>query len=131
MIYALDSTIIDLCLNVFWWAKFRKHKDAIKLNTLLDIRCEIPCFIHITDAATHDVNALDVLEFEMDSIYIMDHGYVDWNRLYRIHEAQSFFMIRAKNNLSFIRHYSSPVGKTTGSKCDQLIILKGYNSPKK
>lgn len=130
VIYALDATIIDLCLNVFWWAKFRKHKAAIKLHTLLDIRCEIPCFIHITDAATHDVNVLDVLEFEVDAIYIMDRGYVDWKRLYRIHTAQSFFVIRAKNNLSFIRHYSKPVDKTTGLRCDQIISLKGYKASK-
>ena len=130
VIYALDATIIDLCLNVFWWAKFRKHKAAIKLHTLLDIRCEIPCFIHITDATTHDVNVLDVLDFEVDAIYIMDRGYMDWKRLYRIHKAQSFFVIRAKNNLSFIRHYSMPVDKTTGLRCDQMISLSGYKAAK-
>jgi len=130
VIYALDSTVIDLCLNVFWWAKFRKHKGAIKLHTLLDIRCEIPCFIHITEAAVHDVNVLDVLEFEVDAIYIMDRGYVDWKRLYRIHKAQSFFVIRAKSNLCFVRHYSNPVDKTTGLRCDQVISLENYKASK-
>lgn len=130
VIYALDSTVIDLCLNVFWWAKFRKHKAAIKLHTLLDIRCEIPCFIHITDGATHDLKVLDVLEFEVDAIYIMDRGYVDWKRLYRIHKAQSFFVIRAKANLRFVRHYSKPVDKTTGLVCDQIISLKNDKASK-
>ena len=130
VIYALDATVIDLCLNVFWWAKFRKHKAAIKLHTLLDIRCEIPCFIHITDGATHDVKVLDVLEFEVDAIYIMDRGYVDWKRLYRIHKAQSYFVIRAKVNLRFVRHYSKPVDKTTGLVCDQIISLKNYKASK-
>lgn len=130
VIYALDATVIDLCLNVFWWAKFRKHKAAIKLHTLLDIRCEIPCFIHITDGATHDVKVLDVLEFEVDAIYIMDRGYVDWKRLYRIHKAQSYFVIRAKANLRFVRHYSRPVDKTTGLICDQIISLKNYKASK-
>jgi hypothetical protein len=130
VIYALDSTIIDLCLNVFWWAKFRKHKAAIKLHTLLDIRCEIPCFIHITAAAVHDVNVLDILEFEADAIYIMDRGYIDWERLYTIHKTQSYFVIRAKNNLSFERHYSQKVDKDTGLRCDQIISLKGYKASK-
>jgi len=130
VIYALDATVIDLCLNVFWWAKFRKHKGAIKLHTLLDIRCEIPCFIHITDGATHDVKVLDVLEFEVDAIYIMDRGYVDWKRLYRIHKAQSYFVIRAKANLRFVRHYSKPVDKATGLVCDQIISLKNDKASK-
>lgn len=130
VIYALDATVIDLCLNVFWWAKFRKHKAAIKLHTLLDIRCEIPCFIHITDGATHDVKVLDVLEFEVDAIYIMDRGYVDWKRLYRIHKAKSYFVIRAKVNLRFVRHYSKPVDKTTGLICDQVISLKNDKASK-
>lgn len=130
VIYALDSTIIDLCLNVFWWAKFRKHKAAIKLHTLLDLRCEIPCFIHITEAAVHDVNVLDVLKFEAEAIYIMDRGYIDWKRLYKIHKAQSYFVIRAKNNLSFLRHYSEKVDKKLGLRCDQIISLKGFNASK-
>lgn len=130
VIYALDATIIDLCLDVFWWAKYRKHKGAIKLHTLLDIRCEMPCFIHITDGATHDVNVLDVLELERDAIYIMDRGYVDWQRLYRIQQASSFFVIRAKSNLRFVRHASSPVDKSTGLRCDQVISLKGRKAAK-
>ncbi len=125
-IYALDSTTIDLCLEVFWWAKFRKHKAAVKLHTLLDIRCEIPCFIHISDGKLHDVNVLDILEFEVDAFYVMDRGYLDWERLHRIHQAGSYFVIRAKKNLSFERIYSLEVDKSTGLRCDQIIRFKGY-----
>ncbi len=125
-IYALDSTTIDLCLEVFWWAKFRKHKAAVKLHTLLDIRCEIPCFIHISDGKLHDVNVLDILEFEVDAFYVMDRGYLDWERLYRIHQAGSYFVIRAKKNLSFERIYSHEVDKSKGLRCDQIIRFKGY-----
>ncbi len=116
MVYALDSTTVELCLEVFWWAKFRKHKAAVKLHTLLDIRCEIPCFIHISDGKFHDVNVLDILEFEPEAFYVMDRGYTDWERLYKIHEAGAFFVIRAKKNLSFERIYSAPVDKSTGLK---------------
>ncbi|NRB63966.1 MAG: transposase [Saprospiraceae bacterium] len=129
VICALDATVIDLCLNEFWWAKFRKHKAAIKLHILLDIRCETPCFIHITDGATHDVKVPDILEFELDAIYIMDRGYVDWKRLYRIHKAQSYFVIRAKVNLRFVRHYSKSKDKTTGLIYDQVISLKTIKLP--
>lgn len=125
-IYALDSTTIDLCLEVFWWAKFRKHKAAIKLHTLLDVRCQIPCFIHITDGLTHDVNVLDVLDFEIGAIYVMDKGYLDWQRLFRITTADAYFVTRAKDNLAFVRVYSSPVDKSTGLICDQTIRLKNY-----
>lgn len=126
VIYALDSTTIELCLDVFWWAKFRKHSAAIKLHTLLDVRCEIPCFIHISDGKFHDVNVLDILEFEPDAFYVMDRGYTDWERLYQIHRAGAFFVIRAKRNLSFERIYSRQVDKSTGLLCDQTIRLKGY-----
>ena len=97
-VYAIDSTTIDLCLEVFWWAKFRKHKAAIKLHTLFDVRCQVPCFVHVTDGLTHDVNVLDVLEFERDAFYIMDRAYLDWKRLCWIHAAGAFFVTRAKRN---------------------------------
>lgn len=126
VIYALDATTIDLCLDVFWWAKFKKHKGAIKLHTLLDVKCEIPTFIHITDGSVHDVNVLDILDFEADAFYIMDRGYVDWARLFKIETNKAFFTIRAKKNLAFTRVYSREVDKTTGLRCDQTIKLKNY-----
>jgi Domain of unknown function (DUF4372)/Transposase DDE domain len=123
-LYALDATTIDLCLDVFWWAKFRKHKGAIKLHTLLDIRCQIPCFVHITDGSVHDVNILDILEFEVGAFYIMDRGYLDWGRLFNINEARAFFVTRAKKNFAFTRQLSSPTDRSTGVICDQLVYLK-------
>lgn len=129
-LYALDSTTIDLCLEVFWWAKFRKHKAAVKLHTLLDIRCQIPCFVHITDGLVHDVNVLDILDFEADAFYIMDKGYLDWERLFRISTSNAFFVTRAKDNLAFVRVYSHPVDKTTGLMCDQTIRLKNHYASK-
>lgn len=127
-IYALDSTTIDLCLEVFWWAKFRKHKAAVKLHTLLDIRCQIPCFIHITNGLCLDVSVLDVLEFEPDAFYVMDRGYLDWIRLYHIYGQGAFFVTRAKKNIAFVRVYSHTVNKSTGLRCDQTIRLKNYYS---
>jgi len=127
-LYALDATTIDLCLDVFWWAKFRKHKGAIKLHTLLDIRCQIPCFVHITDGLVHDVNVLDVLEFERDAFYIMDRGYLDWARLFTIHSAKAFFVTRAKKNFAFTRQSSSPTDRTAGVMCDQLVYLKNLGA---
>lgn len=129
-LYALDATTIDLCLDVFWWAKFRKHKGAIKLHTLLDIRCQIPCFVHITDGLVHDVNILDILEFERDAFYIMDRGYLDWGRLFTIHSAKAFFVTRAKKNFAFTRQSSSPTDRTTGVICDQLVYLKNLEGLK-
>lgn len=129
-IYALDSTTIDLCLEVFWWAKFRKHKAAVKLHTLFDVRCQIPCFIHITDGLSHDVNVLDILEFEPDAFYVMDRGYLDWDRLYHINESKAFFVTRAKKNLAFTRVYSRPVNKPRGVKCDQSIRLNNHYASK-
>ena len=126
VIYALDSTTIELCLEVFWWAKFRKHKAAVKLHTLLDVRCEIPCFVHVSDGKFHDVNVLDILEFEAEAFYVMDRGYTDWKRLYHIHLAGAFFVIRAKKNLAFERVYSRLVDKTIGLRCDQTIRLKNH-----
>lgn len=127
-LYALDATTIDLCLDVFWWAKFRKHKGAIKLHTLLDIRCQIPCFVHITDGLVHDVNVLDVLEFERDAFYIMDRGYLDWARLFTIHSAKAFFVTRAKKNFAFTRQSSSPTDRIAGVMCDQLVYLKNMEA---
>ncbi|NQT96786.1 MAG: IS4 family transposase [Candidatus Marinimicrobia bacterium] len=127
-IYALDSTTIDLCLSLFPWAKFRKHKAAIKLHTLLDLRGSIPSFIEITAGLIHDVNILDVLIPEPGSYYIMDRGYLDFERLYHLNQDKAFFIIRAKKNIKFRRLYSSKVDKTTGLRCDQIVKLTGYKS---
>ena len=127
-VYALDSTTIDLCLALFPWAKFRTHKGAVKMHTLMDLRGNIPSFVAITDGKVHDVNILDVLIIEPDSFYIMDRGYIDFDRLYHIHRSQGFFVIRGKSNLSFQRQYSRPVDKTNGLRCDQTIKLTGPNS---
>ena len=120
-LYALDSTTIDLCLDVFWWAKFKKHKGAIKLHTLLDIRCQIPCFVHITDGSVHDVNVLDILEFESDAFYIMDRGYLDWERLFIINEAKAFFVTRAKKNFAFTRQSLIQPTETLASYATNLF----------
>jgi len=127
-IYALDSTTIDLCLSLFPWAKFRKHKAAIKLHTLLDLRGSIPSFIEITTGLIHDVNILDILIPEPGSYYIMNRGYLDFERLYRLHQDKAFFVIRAKKNFQFRRLYSRAVDKTTGLRCDQTVKLTGYKS---
>lgn len=124
-VYALDSTTIDLCLALFPWARFRKHKGAVKLHTLLDLRGNIPTFIHISDGKLHDVNILDQMVFEAGSFYVMDRGYIDFARLYVLHQAQAFFVTRAKSNLQYRRVYSHPVDKTTGLRCDQTIMLTG------
>lgn len=129
-VYALDSTTIDLCLSLFPWASFRKTKGAIKLHTLLNLRGNIPVFIEITDGKVHDVNILDILIPEPGSFYIMDRGYIDFGRLYLIHQYSAFFVVRAKVNLKFRRLYSHPVDKSTGLKCDQIIVLTGLNAPK-
>lgn len=122
-VYALDSTTIDLCLALFPWARFRKNKGAIKLHTLLDLRGNIPSFIDITDGKVHDVNVLNILISEAGSFYIMDRGYIDFKRLYELHQALAFFVIRAKSNLQYRRLYSRPVDKSTGLRCDQTIVL--------
>ncbi len=127
-VYAFDSTTIDLCLNVFWWANFRKAKGAIKVHTLFDIKTSIPTFIHITEGAIHDVNALDELTYEAGGFYVMDKAYIDFGRLYIIHEARAFFVTRAKDNLNFKRISSSELDKKNGIICDQTIQLKGYYS---
>jgi Domain of unknown function (DUF4372)/Transposase DDE domain len=129
-VYALDATTIDLCLKVFWWAPFRKKKAAIKLHTLLDLRGSIPTFIHITDGKVHDVNVLDIIQFEPDAFYVMDKGYLDFGRLYLIELAHAYFVTRAKDNLAFERVYSHPVDKQTGLRCDQTIKLSVQKSAK-
>ena len=128
--YALDSTTIDLCLSLFPWASFRKHKAAVKMHTLLDIRGNIPSFIEITDGSVHDVNILDVLVPEPGSFYIMDRGYLDFTRLYSFTQLLSFFITRAKKNTKFRRLYSQPVDRSTGLICDQTIMLATYQSQK-
>jgi len=125
-VYALDSTTIDLCLSVFPWARFRQTKAAVKLHTLLDLRGNIPTFIHISDGKLHDVNVLDLLLPEPGAFYVMDRGYLDYKRLYQVHEASAFFVIRAKRNLQFRRLYSHAVDKSTGLRCDQTIMLTGF-----
>ena len=128
--YALDSTTIDLCLSVFPWASFRKTKSAIKLHTLLDLRGNIPTFIHISNGKLHDVNVLDILPLEAGAYYIMDRGYLDFKRLFSFNKTTSFFVTRAKSNTRFRRLYSHSVDKSTGLICDQTIVLTGVKSKK-
>ncbi len=125
-VYALDSTTIDLCLSLFPWARFRKRKGAIKLHTLLDVRGSIPVFVRITDALVHDVNILDEIIAEPGSFYIMDRAYLDFARLYSLHQCSAFFVTRARSNFRFRRLYSHPVDKSTGLKCDQTITLVSF-----
>ena len=129
-VYALNSTTIDLCLSVFPWASFRKTKSAIKLHTLLDLRGNIPTFIHISDGKLHDVNVLDILPLEAGAFYIMDRGYLDFKRLFAFNKTTTFFVTRAKTNTKFRRLYSQPVDKSTGLICDQTIVLTGVKSKK-
>jgi len=129
-VYAIDSTIIEMCLNLFKWANFEKGHSAVKIHTQLDLRGNLPSFFLITEAKTHDVNFLDVLEFEVGAYYIMDRGYYDFERLYQIHKQKSFFIIRAKRNISAIRMYSRKIDKSTGLRCDQIIKLKSFCSKK-
>jgi len=129
-VYALDSTTIDLSLSVFPWARFRQTKAAIKLHTLLDLRGNIPTFIHISDGKLHDINVLDELIPEPASFYVMDRGYLDFARLYTISQCAAFFVIRAKSNFQFRRIYSHPIDKDTGLKCDQTIALTGPHTSK-
>ena len=122
-VYTLDSTTIDLCLSVFPWARFRQAKAAVKMHTLLDLRGNIPTFIHISDGKMHEVNVLDILILEAGSFYIMDRGFTDFARWFVMHQAQAFFITRAKSNLLFRRVYSRSVDKSTGLRCDQTIAL--------
>jgi len=130
-VYALDSTTIDLCLSVFPWASFRKTKSAIKLHTLLDLRGNIPTFIHISDGKLHDVNVLDIMALEAGAYYIMDRGYLDFKRLFLFNKTTTFFVTRAKFNTRFRRLYSHPVDKSTGLICDQTIVLTGVKKQKR
>lgn len=128
--YALDSTTIDLCLSVFQWAHFREYKGAVKVHTLLDLKGNIPAFIHITDGSVHDVNILDTLPIEPDACYIMDRGYLDYHRLFAMHRGRAFFITRAKRNTQFERIYSHAVDRSTGLRCDQTIRLTGLETKK-
>jgi hypothetical protein len=125
-VYALDSTTIDLCLSMFPWARFRQYKGAIKLHTLLNLRGNIPEFIHISDGKLHDVNVLDLLIPEPGSFYVMDRGYVDYSRLYVINQVPAYFVTRTKSNMNFQRRYSHRAYKEMGILCDQTITLLGY-----
>lgn len=129
-VYALDSTTIDLCLALFPWAEFRKRKGAIKLHTLLDLRGNIPSVVIITTGKVHDINILDNLIIEAGAIYVMDRGYLDFARLYKVHQNLAFFVTRAKRNFSRKRIYSNPVDKSDGIQCDQIVTLKGYYAKK-
>jgi Domain of unknown function (DUF4372)/Transposase DDE domain len=130
-VYALDSSTIDLCLSLFDWAPFRSTKAAIKLHTLLDLRGAIPAFIHISDGKLHDVNVLDMLALEAGAFYVMDRGYLDFSRLYTLHQAGAFFVTRAKSPMDARRVYSATTDRATGVLCDQRVMLNGYYSAKK
>jgi hypothetical protein len=129
-VYALDSTVIDLCLNLFPWAHFRSTKAAIKLHTLLDLRGSIPTFLTLTEGSVHDVNILDSIPLEAGAVYVMDRAYVDFARLAKLNQAGSFFVTRAKTNLDYYVAESRPVDETTGLRCDQTIRLRGFQSKK-
>jgi hypothetical protein len=129
-VYAFDSTTIDLCLSLFPWARFRKHKAAVKLHTLIDLRGNIPSFIQITEGKVHDVNVLDDLVPEPGSFYILDRGYLDFKRLYHLHQALSFFVIRSKSNFQFRRLYSHTIDKSTGVLSDQTVVLTTFYAAK-
>ena len=129
-VYALDATVIDLCLSLFPWAKFRRHKAALKLHTLLDLRGNIPTIVLITPGKVHEVNLLDQIPLEAGAIYILDRAYGDFARLYRIQLSSAFFVIRAKGNFRFQRLYSRPVDKSEGVQCDQIIALHHFYAKK-
>lgn len=129
-VYALDSSTIDLCLSLFDWAPFRSTKAAIKLHTLLDLRGAIPAFIHISDGKLHDVNVLDILPVEAGAFYVMDRGYLDFERLYTLHQAGAFFVTRAKAGMDARRVYSAPTDRASGVICDQRVMLCGFYSAK-
>jgi hypothetical protein len=125
-IFAIDATTIDLCLNTFCWATFRQTKAAIKVHVQLDIKTSIPEFIHITNASIHEVNILDKIVFAKDNIYLLDRGYLDFKRLYKIHLSDAFFVIRSKDNCNFNRIYSIECDKSKGIMCDQIIRLSSH-----
>ncbi len=125
-VFALDSTTIDLCLSIFWWAEFRKHKGGIKLHTLYDVKTSIPTFLYISNAKVHDVNILDMIQYEAGSYYVVDKAYIDYRRLYQLHNHGAYFVTRAKSNMRFNRMYSKPVDKSIGVKYDQIGKLETY-----
>jgi hypothetical protein len=127
-VYALDATIIDLCLSVFPWAKFRSTKGGVKVNTLLDLRGNIPAFVHICQANMYEVKTMDFLVYEAGAFYIVDRGYLDFARLYRIHQSLAFFVTRPKSNFAYERRYSRPVKKSTGVRFDQTVVLTTFYS---
>ena len=129
-VYALDSTVIELCLATFKWAYFELGKSAVKIHTQLDLRGNIPSFFLITEAKMHDINFLDILEFETGAFYIMDRGYFDFERLWKINSAKAYFVIRAKKSISWERMYSRKIDHATGLRCDQTIKLKNFYSKK-
>lgn len=130
-VYAFDSTFIDLCLSVFWWAEFRTAKGAVKIHTLIDVKTSIPCFVHITDGATHDLNGLDLLRYENGGFYVLDRGYSDFERLFTINQRGAYFVTRPRSNLTFVRLASRKVNKKTGVLCDQTINLVGFRSSRR
>lgn len=127
-VYALDSTTIDLCLSLFPWARFRRRKGAVKLHTMIDLRGNIPCFVHVSHGKMHDVTVLDHLPIEPGAFYVMDRGYVDFERLHRLTQGGAFFVTRAKKNLDYTRRACRQVDKTTGLRSDQTIVLSGPKS---
>ena len=129
-VYAIDSTIIDLCLSVFWWAEFRRAKGGIKLHTVFDVKTNIPVFVFVSEALMHDVNFLDKVNFEMGAYYVFDKGYTDFFRMYKIHLAGAYFVTRMKNNTQFEVIARSKVKKKIGIRCDQHILLRNYYSSK-
>jgi hypothetical protein len=130
-VFAIDSTVIDLCLNVYTWAHFRKTKAAVKLHVQLDLKNSIPCFIHITTGKVHDLNVLDLIDFEPDGFYVMDRGYKDFERLYNITRARAFFITRAARNFDFRRLYSQPTDRASGVMCDQTVRLANFYPAKR
>jgi len=129
-VYVIDSTTIELCLNLFPWARLKKVRAAVKLHLAMELKGNIPAFFHISDGKSHDIHFLDILEFEAGAYYTMDRGYVDFGRLYKIHQAGAFFVTRAKDNFSFKRILSNPVDKSTSVICDQVVRLRGYKAAK-
>jgi hypothetical protein len=125
-VFIIDSSTIDLCLSIYPWAKFRKTKAAVKLHTKMDAKTSIPDFIHISDGKMHDVNVLDLITVMADSFYIVDRGYLDYARLFRINQSAAYFVTRTKKNMNFTRLYSNKIDKATGLKCDQIVKLNGY-----
>ena len=131
LVYAFDSTTIELCLSLFPWAKFRTTKAAIKAHTLFDLRGGIPTWIYLTDGSVHDVNILDELYIEPGAYYIVDKGYIDYGRLFKINESNGYFVTRAKYNMGFRRLYSAPIDKTQGIRCDQVVKFTAYRAKEK